>query len=175
MALLDRPELLYRWARRKLATQPIIRRVCIWFIARPQRAYQPTLLQRRLSSAEIGQMGEWIACRWLRSSGRKVFTRNFKAVHGGEVDIVARHGKVLTFVEVKTRTRDGPHRPADAVGPEKQRLIIRGARDWLAALSPMEVPFRFDIAEIILIPGELPRVHIIENAFHMPDNSTLGR
>jgi hypothetical protein len=37
------------------------------------------------------------------------------------------------------------------------------------------VPFRFDIAEITLIPGELPQVNIMENAFQLPDSSMAGR
>lgn len=128
-----------------------------------------------MSTAEIGLMGEWVATRWLRSEGRKIFRRNFRGVSRGEVDIVARHGNSLTFVEVKTRTSRAFGRPADNVGPDKQRLIIRGAMDWLRELDVRPVAFRFDIAEVILIPGELPQVHIIENAFQMQDSSLAGR
>jgi putative endonuclease len=91
------------------------------------------------------------------------------------VDIVARHGDVLTFVEVKTRTSSAFGRPADAVTPDKQRLIQRGALAWLRLLGNPKIKFRFDILEVLLIPGELPRLHIIENAFQMPDASTAGR
>lgn len=120
-------------------------------------------------------MGEWIALRWLRGEGRKVLARNFKAVTRGEVDIIARHGAVLTFVEVKTRTRVDWQRPADAVGPEKQQLIIRGAQGWLKELHPLEVPFRFDVVEVVLQEGQLPQVGVIEDAFQMPDNHMAGR
>jgi Holliday junction resolvase-like predicted endonuclease len=61
------------------------------------------------------------------------------------------------------------------VGPDKQRLIIRGAQDWLREVDVRPVPFRFDIAEITLIPGELPQVNIMENAFQLPDSSMAGR
>jgi putative endonuclease len=125
--------------------------------------------------AEIGVMGEWIATRWLRQNGRTIFHRNFRGVSRGEVDIVARHRGSLTFVEVKTRTSRAFGRPADNVGPDKQRLIIRGAQDWLREVDLRPVPFRFDIAEIILIPGELPQVNIMENAFQLPDSSMAGR
>ena len=124
---------------------------------------------------EVGDMGELIAARWLASHGRKVLHRNYRGPNRGEVDIVARHRDVLTFVEVKSRTSTAFGRPADAVGPDKQRLIQRGALDWLRLLGNPRIKFRFDIAEVILTEGELPRVHIIENAFQMPDRSMAGR
>ena len=128
-----------------------------------------------MDSKEIGDMGEIIAARWLSAHGRKVLHRNYRGANRGEVDIVARHGNVLTFIEVKSRTSTAFGRPADAVGPDKQRLIQRGAMDWLRLLGNPRIQFRFDIAEVILIEGELPRVHIIENAFQMSDASMAGR
>ncbi|MCB1277322.1 YraN family protein [Prosthecobacter sp.] len=124
---------------------------------------------------EIGDMGELIAARWLLAHDRKVLYRNYRGVNRGEVDIVARHRDVLTFVEVKSRTSTAFGRPADAVGPDKQRLIQRGAMDWLRLLGNPRIKFRFDIAEVVLIEGELPHVNVIENAFQMPDSSMAGR
>ena len=128
-----------------------------------------------MDRGEIGRMGELIAARWLVSHGRRVLYRNYRGVNRGEVDIVARHRDVLSFVEVKTRTSTAFGRPADAVGPDKQRLIQRGAMDWLRLLGNPRIKFRFDIAEVILTEGELPHVHIIENAFQTPDSSLAGR
>lgn len=164
-----------RWLRRWFTGHPWVRLAGLWLRAWPQRRFDRMLLGRRLSSAEIGVMGEWIATRWLRQSGRVIFARNFRGVSRGEVDIVARHRGSLTFVEVKTRTSRAFGRPADNVGPDKQRLIIRGAQDWLREVDVRPVPFRFDIAEITLIPGELPQVNIMENAFQLPDSSMAGR
>lgn len=128
-----------------------------------------------MKSSEIGLMGEHIAARWLAAHGRRVLHRNYRGVNRGEVDIVARHRDTLTFIEVKTRTSTAFGRPADAVGPDKQRLIQRGAQDWLRLLGHPRIKFRFDIAEVILIEGELPHVHLMENAFQLPDNSMAGR
>jgi hypothetical protein len=47
--------------------------------------------------------------------------------------------------------------------------------DWMRLLGHPRIKFRFDIAEVVLIEGELPHVHIIENAFQMPDSSVAGR
>ena len=165
----------WRWLRRRITRDVRLRSAVLWLLARPQRVFQRRLAGRRMGSGEIGEMGELIALRWLAANGRKVLYRNYRGVNRGEVDIVARHGQVLTFIEVKSRTSTAFGRPADAVGPEKQRLIQRGALDWLRLLGNPRVAFRFDIAEVILTEGELPRVHIIENAFQLPDRSMAGR
>jgi putative endonuclease len=118
-----------------------------------------------IGPAEVGRRGEKIAKAWLRSQGAKILYRNFKAPRGGEVDIVAREGKLLVFAEVKTRRAGGLGRPLDAVDLQKQRLIERGANEWLRLLGTREVPWRFDVIEVILTEGEKPRVHRVENAF----------
>jgi putative endonuclease len=129
----------------------------------------------RLTTREVGDLGELIAARWLRRKGRKVLHCNFAAPEGGEVDIVCRDGATLVFTEVKTRTSVGLHRPADAVNADKEDLIQRGAKRWLALLGYPVIPFRFDIVEVILIEGELPHVNVIERAFTMPEGNRLGR
>ncbi|WP_193214579.1 YraN family protein [Luteolibacter marinus] len=141
-----------------------------WFVARFSRLLNaPCRLARSdgsaVSSAEIGELGERIARAWLRSQGGKVLYRNFKAPRGGEVDIVAREGRQLLFTEVKTRRAGAKGRPLDAVDREKQRLIERGANEWLRLLGTREIPWRFDVIEVILTEGEKPRVHRVENAF----------
>lgn len=120
-------------------------------------------------------LGEDLAAKWLRQSGRKILYRNFRGPHRGEVDIVCRHGEVLAFAEVKTRTSDAFNRPADAVNLEKQRLIQRGAQEWLRLLGNPKIVFRFDIVEVLLVEGETPRLNVIENAFQLPASSILGR
>ncbi len=114
---------------------------------------------------ELGELGERVARDWLRSRRVKVLYRNFRAPGGGEVDIVAREGRVLLFVEVKTRREGGRGRPLDAVDAAKQRLIERGAREWLRLLGRRDLPWRFDVIEVVLAEGEPPRVHRVENAF----------
>ena len=133
------------------------------------------LLGVRMSTVEIGLLGEHLAAKHLRQHGRRVLYRNYHGLHRGEVDIVARHGKTLTFVEVKTRTSAEFGRPADAVTQDKQRLIQRGAQDWLRLLGNPRITIRFDIAEVLLLDGEVPKVNLIENAFTLPDSSMIGR
>lgn len=119
----------------------------------------------RLEPSEIGRIGERIARDWLRARGAKVLYRNFRAPGGGEVDIVARDGRLLLFTEVKTRTTTAFGRPLEAVDEKKRRLIRRGANAWLKQLGTREIPWRFDVIEVVLLDGEKPRVHRVENAF----------
>lgn len=113
----------------------------------------------------VGRLGERIARAWLRGRGVKVLYRNFRAPGGGEVDVVAREGKVLLFVEVKTRTSEERGRPLEAVNREKQDLIRRGANEWLRLLGRRDLPWRFDVVEVVLREGERPKVHRVEDAF----------
>jgi putative endonuclease len=165
---------LYRWWH-QLRDSPTLRRQALAWQVSMDRLHSTHLWGRALSRTELGHAGECLAAKWLRAHGRHILHRNYRGPHRGEVDLVARHGSVLTFVEVKTRSSTAFGRPADAVTPDKQRLIQRGALDWLRQLGQPRLAFRFDIAEVWLIPGELPRVHVIENAFTLPDSSTAGR
>ncbi|MEM9236671.1 MAG: YraN family protein [Verrucomicrobiota bacterium] len=119
----------------------------------------------RVGSAELGEMGERIARLWLMARGVKVLFRNFRAPHGGEVDIVAREGKQLLFTEVKTRTSTDYGRPYEAVDRKKQKLIRRGANEWLRLLGTRDIPWRYDVIEVILIDGEKPKVNRVEDLF----------
>jgi putative endonuclease len=150
----------------------------IWWKASPLRKWNATMPPWSggpVSRGEIGEAGELLAARWLSRNGRKVLYRNYRGPHRGEVDIVCRHGDVLAFVEVKTRTRADHGRPADAVNAEKRHLIQRGAQEWMRLLGNPKIKFRFDIAEVVLTENEKPRIGVIENAFHLPDGSLLGR
>lgn len=121
----------------------------------------------------MGRLGERLAARHLRRHRYKVLYRNYRAKHGGEVDIVCRDkaDNSLVFVEVKTRTCTDFGAPADAVNKEKQALIIRGALSWLRLLRDDEhkIVYRFDVVEV-LMDGPVPKVNVIKNAFQMPEN-----
>ena len=113
----------------------------------------------------LGNFGERVAADWLRSHGCKVLARNFKGPRQGEVDIIARDGKLLLFVEVKTRRHDTRIRPLDAVDKAKQALIERGANAWLKQLGSRNLPWRFDVIEVYVQDGHKPRVNQVRDAF----------
>lgn len=122
----------------------------------------------RVDKATVGDWGEHLAVKWLRRNGRRVLYRNYRASGGGEVDIVARHGEMLTFIEVKTRTSLVRGRPAEAVTAEKEKLILRGANSWLRMLDDEPpIPTRCDIVEVILRDGEKAEISVLEGALRV--------
>ena len=127
-------------------------------------AANPTAAQTR------GERGEDWAARHLRRHGYKILVRRFKS-RAGEIDIVARHGEWLVFVEVKTRGTDQFGNPSEAVDREKQRHMSKVAMDYLRLLDNPPVHFRFDIVEVIM-PEQARRpdqVRVIENAFDLSE------
>ncbi len=83
------------------------------------------------------------AARWYRLRGWRILGANVWA-GGNEIDLVARRGRQLRFVEVKEKR--GPHfgDPAEMVTEEKQRRVRRAADTWLAArpeLGGLDVAF----------------------------------
>ena len=113
----------------------------------------------------MGVYGEHVARDFLRARGCRILARNFRGPRGGEVDIIARDGRLLLFVEVKTRQKDTRVRPLDAVDRGKQALIERGANAWLKRLGTRNLPWRFDVIEVLAEEGELPRVNHVKDAF----------
>jgi len=118
----------------------------------------------------LGREGERLAARYLRGQQYRILYRNFRAPHGGEVDLVCRDKTcdTLAFVEVKTRRSLAFGAPGEAVTRDKQKLIARGALAWLRLLDHPDIPFRFDIVEIV-IAGDQPAFHLIKDAFKLPE------
>ena len=131
---------------------------------------------RTLSNMEIGCLGERMAVRHLKKAGMKILYRNFRAPHGGEIDIVARDGQILTFIEVKTRTNEKFGRPVEAVNMDKRFLITRGACEWLRMIDEDQnkINYRFDVVEVILERGKIARINLIKCAFETPDSYLIG-
>jgi len=95
-----------------------------------------------------GDAAEERACRHLERSGFTVAERNFRT-RGGEIDIVARKGDLLVFVEVRSREVPGFGTPEESVTPAKRRRIVAAARRYLSnvpASSWREA--RFDVIAI---------------------------
>lgn len=111
------------------------------------------------STCQRGASAEVDAARLLLASGYRIVERNFRC-RFGELDIVARDGDVLVFVEVRSRA-DAEHGAAvAAIGPAKQRQVARVAAFYLAALQPAFAACRFDI---VAITGGAPL--LVKDAF----------
>lgn len=111
-----------------------------------------------------GGWGEAVAAQYLRRKGYQIVAQNFNT-RFGEIDLIARTGRFIVFVEVKTRKNDRFAAAREHVDGPKRRRIIATAQQWLQR-NPTELQPRFDVVEIY---GEedLPvrEIHHIENAF----------
>ena len=111
-----------------------------------------------------GLEGEAAAAEYLVSQGWTILAHRFR-MRRFEVDIVARRGQTVAFVEVKTRRGPGYGSPAEAVTWAKRREITRVAQAWIDRFGQPTDIYRFDVIGIRedLPPGR--RVEHIEDAF----------
>ncbi len=111
----------------------------------------------------LGGRGENLAASYLRNQGMKILERNFRTPVG-EIDIVARLGQTIIFVEVKSRSYDDP-RPEDQVDATKQHQLTKTAKAYLSRFG-VEPPARFDVVAVLWTSGGRPPViRHTENAF----------
>jgi putative endonuclease len=95
-----------------------------------------------------GDAAEERACRHLDRSGFTIVERNFRT-RGGEIDIVARKGDVLVFVEVRSREVPDFGTPEESVTPAKRCRIVATAREYLSKVPPSSWrEARFDVIAI---------------------------
>jgi putative endonuclease len=113
-----------------------------------------------------GVQGEELAVAFLASKGYRIIDRNFSC-KGGEIDIIARDGKTLVFVEVKTRRSLSYGVPQLAVTSFKQRQIMKASLTWLSRHRSHDTPARFDVIAIIMPDGGEAAIEHIKNAFDL--------
>ncbi len=116
-----------------------------------------------MNKRRSGNLGEDLATAYLRNRGYTILERNY-ARSGGEIDVIAREGSVLAFVEVKARTTVRYGTPAEAVNRTKRMRILRTAMRYISEHNLDDVAMRFDILE--LLPDE---INLIRNAFDGSD------
>ncbi len=127
---------------------------------------------RALLSKMLGDAGERLAARELKRKGLRIITRGYRTFHG-EIDLIARDGDRLVFVEVKTR-RQG--QPAEAVTPEKQKHLTLTSLEFLKRHHLLDAPARFDVVAIVWPEGKgSPTVEHFENAFEAVGRGQMFR
>lgn len=113
-------------------------------------------LRRIFKRASSGERGERLAAAWLRRErGFRIVARNWRSPRDQreEIDLVARDGAVLVFVEVKARAADALVSGYHAVDARKREVLRRAITAYLAGLRTKPVTVRFDIVEVAL-PAE---------------------
>ena len=108
-------------------------------------------------------MGEDLACGELSRRGYAILARRYRT-RLGEIDIVARDGNTIVFVEVKARRGTAFGGACAAVTASKQRRVARMAGDFLARHRCGEVGCRFDVVAIDFEDGR-PRIEVYQDAF----------
>jgi putative endonuclease len=112
---------------------------------------------------QLGDHGEDLAVAALKKQGYRILERNYTTPLG-EIDLIARQGKTLVIVEVKTRKSTRFGSPQEAVSAAKQAKLRRLADYYLKEKRLTGTVVRFDVVAITLSEG-LPQMEIIQDAF----------
>ena len=116
-----------------------------------------------MNRREIWTRGEVAAKRYLEEKGYRILDENY-AGRMGEIDLIAKDGEVVVFLEVKARESTAFGYPIEAVTPQKVRKIALTAQQYLVQKRMLGASVRFDVIEVLY--GEINHV---ENAFSMKD------
>ena len=114
----------------------------------------------------VGAWGESLAASYLQKKRYQIVAAGYRCRYG-EIDLIARQGKILCFVEVKTRTNLQCGLPRDYVTPAKQEKLRKTASFYLME-KELDCPVRFDVAEVYSDGMHRPesiRIEYLENAF----------
>ena len=120
----------------------------------------------RTPEQRLGELGERLAAEYVQKKGMRILEHNYR-IRGGEIDLIARKGGVLCFVEVKTRSNLACGLPREYVTAAKQERIRKTAAFYLMEKG-LDCPVRFDVAEVYTDGAHSPaatHIEYIENAF----------
>ena len=111
----------------------------------------------------LGQLGEELAVRYLRRQGYAILERNYRCSYG-EVDVVARDGDRLAFVEVRARRGRAFGSPEESVTPQKQQRLATVAREYLRAHEYVDVDWGIDVVAVeFASPSSLKRIELFRD------------
>ena len=122
--------------------------------ARPPRPERMTL----------GRRGERLAVQWLRSQGYAIQETNVR-FPVGEIDIIAREGEILCFVEVRSASSEAWGGALASITDRKRRHLVRAAQWYLARLRALPPETRFDVVAVDWRPGAAPALELVRGAF----------
>ncbi len=120
------------------------------------------MTKKRIS---LGRRGEEIAVSYLKSLKYKIIERNYTCIFG-EIDIIGRDRKTLSFIEVKTRSSTEYGHPYNVVNKRKQHQISKVALEYINKNNLQDVDARFDVIAVQISP-EGEKVELIKNAFDL--------
>jgi putative endonuclease len=100
-----------------------------------------------LSRRERGALGEKIALDFLVKRNFTILERNFRC-REGEIDIIARQGDCLVFVEVRTKTSTKLGTPEESITPAKTQRLVALAQTYLQSHENLPAQWRIDVIAI---------------------------
>ncbi|MFC1945599.1 YraN family protein [Chloroflexota bacterium] len=117
-----------------------------------------------MNSKQTGDLGEKLAREYLKARGYRIITTNYYCQEG-EVDIIARHGENLVFVEVRTRRSAEYGSAAESITDVKKGRLRLSAQRYLQEMEYEECPCRIDAVLVTFTDSRsIPLIEHIENA-----------
>ena len=113
----------------------------------------------------FGKFGEDLAARHLKKQGYRLLCKNYRT-RFGEIDIIAKDGDTIVFVEVKSRRTSSFGHPKYAITPEKQKRISKTALYYLKTTRQNHCRARFDVVTINSV-NKKTDIEIVKNAFEL--------
>jgi putative endonuclease len=112
---------------------------------------------------DLGKLGEELALKKVRRLGYKKIVQNYRCPLG-EVDLIARDGDTLVFIEIKTRKGKSIDYAKEAVNDRKKRQLSKTALAYMKSNNCCDTKARFDVVAINLRDGK-PQIEVLQNAF----------
>jgi putative endonuclease len=114
---------------------------------------------------DLGELGEKLALKKIKRLGYKCILKNYRCPLG-EIDIIAKDGDCLVFIEIKTRKGSSIGYAKEAVDKRKRHQISKVALAYMKANDCMDIKSRFDVIAINIREGK-EEIEIIRNAFDL--------
>ncbi len=123
-----------------------------------------------MDTVRLGAAGEEKAAEFLSSNNYTILYRNYRVSRLGEIDIIARDGEYICFVEVKTRSSKAYGTPGEAVISSKRDRIRKIAAIYMSRTQTLNMCVRFDVIEILFartkaLNYEMNSINHIKDAF----------
>jgi putative endonuclease len=115
----------------------------------------------------LGIVGEDLAARELASRGYAILERRYRTEYG-EIDIVARDGDTLVFVEVRAKASAEFGTAAESITDAKKRRVARMAVDYVARHAVVDTACRFDVVAVDAAFSDTPQITVYPAAFDAP-------
>ncbi len=120
-------------------------------------------MKNKINTTELGNWGEHLACQHLIDMGYHIQERQWR-FSKAEIDIIAKDGDILVFVEVKTKSYNYYGAPEESISKRKESLIIDGAFRYMEKINH-EWEIRFDIISILVDRNNKPIIQHFKDAF----------